>query len=439
MRHRVAFALGLLVTAVLGSAPALRAQGGEPKRETFEELLARARAQREALQSKLGGEVKDRVTRLEPGDRNARPADVERAVLDVVALGGEAVPLLVPYLDPGAQAAEREVQRARRVALALLRMDTSAATDALLAGLASYGPEGQKNVLRVLETSKEPERVKPRVSELFRASQGELRGAALRALFALGAAGDAGFVKEVLLGPDVELTRLALRALADGRQASLLDATETLMADAKRAGPLLGELLDYLKAVSGSLREKDLLALARLATLSELDVERRVAVLVALPELVDKLSPELKKPLERASEARDRKVKEAAYVARVCLGDKAARKELMLEYDDRIKKNDRWAPAWGERAEILFRIRDYDAAVKDYNTAISIGKNDPTPRPDYFVGLAKSYAMLGKLKDAADWLERAPITIEELKALAGDPAFAKLREHSKYGGVFGTK
>jgi tetratricopeptide (TPR) repeat protein len=410
-----------------------------PPRETFEELLARARSQRDALQAKLGVDVKDRVSRLEPNERNTRPGELERAVSEVVALGTEAVPLLVPYLDPGATTDERDLLRARRVAGALTRMDTSAVTGTLLDGLARFAAEGKKNVLRVLEVSKEPERVRPRVAETFRASEGDVKGAALRALFALGAAADSAFVKEVLLASDPELARLALHALAEGRQPALLDAVTTMMDDAPRCAVLVSDLIGYLTAVSGSLRDKDVLAFARLSIVPELDADRRVAVLEAVPTLVDKLAPDLKKLLDRASDSRDRRVREAALVARVCLGDKGARKDLLVEYDERVKKSERWAPAWGERAQVLYRIRDYDSAMKDFQTAVALGRTDPTQRPEYFVGAAKCCAMLGKLKDASEWLERAPITLEELKSLANDPAFAKLREHSKYGAVFGAK
>lgn len=441
MRRSPIQALGFALALAL--APALRAQetrpSDTPTRESFEELLARVRAQREANQAKLGGDVRDRVARLEPSERLARPGELERALSDVVALGGEAVPLLVPYLEPGPNAADAVVQRARRVADALVRMDTAAALEGLLAALTTWTSEGRINALRVLETTKEPERVRPVVLEAFRSSHGALKSAALRALFTLGAGDDPTFVQEVLLGDDPELTRLSLRALAESRQSGLLDAVERLAGDAKRVAPLVRELAEYLEAVSGSLREKDVVAFARLATMPELEVERRVLVLDALPRLADKLFPDLKKVLERAGEARDRKVKEGALVARVCLGDKSARKDLLGEYDERIKKNERWAPAWGERADVLYRIRDFEASAKDFTTAIAVGKNDPTPRPDYYVGAAKCYAMLGRLKDAAEWLERAPITLDELKSLASNPVFAKLREHSKYGAVFGDK
>ncbi|MCE9595734.1 MAG: hypothetical protein K8S98_16210 [Planctomycetes bacterium] len=438
---RTLFLVAALVgTPSLGAAQDKSAPEREPpQRETFEELLARARTQRDALQQRLGSDVKDKVARLEPNERVAKAADLERAIADVAALGSEAAPLLVPYLDPGAQPPARDSVRAKRVAEALVRMDTTPVTEALLAALDKFGDDGRKNVLVVLETSKEPDRVRPKVAALFRDAHGQVKGAALRALFALGAANDEAFVKEVLLGADPELTRLTLRALADGRQPALLDSVETLLADTKRAAPLLTDVIGYLRAVKDSLRDKDVLAFAKLANVQELEVEKRSVVLDVLPSLVDKLTPELKKTLERASESRDRKARESAFVARVCLGDKSARKDLMLEYDERIKKNDRWAPAFGERAEILYRIRDYDAAVKDYNNAIVVGKNDPTPRPEYYVGLARSYAMLGRLKEASEWLERAPITFDELKALADDPAFAKLRDHAKYGAVFGAK
>ncbi len=43
---------------------------------------------------------------------------------------------------------------------------------------------------------------------------------------------------------------------------------------------------------------------------------------------------------------------------------------------------------------------------------------------------------MGKLKDAADTLEKAPISLKELQGLAADPLFQKLVENPKYRPLF---
>jgi hypothetical protein len=55
--------LAVLVLCATSAGLAPAQEKGASQRETFEELLARARAQRDALQDRLGADVKDRVAR----------------------------------------------------------------------------------------------------------------------------------------------------------------------------------------------------------------------------------------------------------------------------------------------------------------------------------------------------------------------------------------
>ncbi len=421
-------------------APTVVDQKSDAPRESFEEFLARAKSQRDALQAKLGAQVKERVAALEPPDKAVKPEAAEKALSDLVALGSEATPLIVPYLDPGAAPGDREHYRSMRVAVALSRMDTTPVLDSLLAALGAPSDELKKNALRALEGARERDRVRPRVMQLFQSSQGPVRQNALRTLFALGGASDQELVSQVLLGDDRELSRLALGALADSKNASLLDRVDQMLADPKKATPVIGDVINYFTAVSESLHDGELRALVQLAGNStEVELERRILILDALPTLTTKLPADVRKTLEPMGQARDRKLREAALVALICLGEKSARKDLLLEYDERIKKQERWGPSFADRAEILYRIRDYDAAIKDFAQAMLLERNDSTPHPDLFIGTARCYAMLGKFKEAVEWIEKAPLGLDDLAKLASDPAFAKLAAHSKYGGVFHQK
>ncbi len=69
-----------------------------------------------------------------------------------------------------------------------------------------------------------------------------------------------------------------------------------------------------------------------------------------------------------------------------------------------------------------------------------MAKDDPTFKADEaYIKLARAYARKGKLKDAAEHLRRAPISLTQLQSLADDPEFRELRD-SKYGKeAFGLK
>src|SRR5262249_32192147 len=155
------------------------------------------------------------ITRLSINE--SREDDVERAMKELVELGSEATPLLVPYLDPGTTPSESDKLRAERVSVALCKMDVTPGLDVLLAKLVNTSETGALNVLRVLETSSDRDRIRPKVRALFDASHGAVKRGALRTLFQLGGVDNDALVSQILLGDDDMLVRLALAALAEGR------------------------------------------------------------------------------------------------------------------------------------------------------------------------------------------------------------------------------
>jgi tetratricopeptide (TPR) repeat protein len=78
------------------------------------------------------------------------------------------------------------------------------------------------------------------------------------------------------------------------------------------------------------------------------------------------------------------------------------------------------------------RMHDWDSAIDDFTTALRFGRDDGQPLDEAYVGLARACARRGKLKDAAEWLRKAPISMSDLRALEKDPDFRELRE-SRFG------
>jgi tetratricopeptide (TPR) repeat protein len=86
---------------------------------------------------------------------------------------------------------------------------------------------------------------------------------------------------------------------------------------------------------------------------------------------------------------------------------------------------------------VRLRIEDWDDAIKDFQQALRLARDNPRPQPEAYLGLARAYARRGRLRDAAEWLRKAPISIKELRELSEDPDFAELRASRYSKDAFG--
>ncbi|MFM7297889.1 MAG: hypothetical protein ACKO4Q_11815, partial [Planctomycetota bacterium] len=368
------------------------------------------------------------------------PRELAARVERLVALGPEATPLIVRLIDPGSPSTDKERLRALQFSNALARMDTSAVTSELLETLKGGTTEGRRNALRALASTREIARVRPEIESLFRAETGQTRQLALRTLLAFGGPENDVLLTQLLGSGDDALIGMALDGLADQKVATALESVRKLLNQPGSAPRHAQALLRYFLAVRESATQPDVLAFVRLAQSGSLNLAQRVELVDGLSPLNPSLNLELKKAMEPLVASSDRQLKEAAQVLLARLGDKATRREILKEYDDLVSKNERWADAYVRRADMYVRLGDDDEAIKDFRSALSIGKDDPTLAQDEVSEkLARAYVRKGKLKDAADLLNRAPISLKRLGELAEDPEFAALR-NSKYAkDAFGTK
>jgi tetratricopeptide (TPR) repeat protein len=426
---------GWLVALVLALPLVPGVQGGDDERKTLEELLARARAEREALYARLREEVAKVVTQIEaeplPAPRSRRTALVE----EVAELGRDCAPLLVAWIDPGPSPVDPERFRSTVVAAALEGMDTGAITTDLLAMLETGSALGKRHALDVLQKSREHERVVPALLHFFETAEGELREATLHALIELPG-DDHELLTRVLAGSDPALIDMALAALTATKSESALVQLRELLGQPARAAKHAAGLLAYFQAVPAAVREAEIVAFLRLADQGQVPADTRIALIDALCAFDPEPSAAIRKALEPIVTGPNRKVVEAGLVMLTVMGDRNARKELLAAHDSNVQLNDTWAPAYARRADVLRRIRAYDEAIKDYKRALELARGDQAAKAEYYVGLARSYAKKGKLRDARDALQAAPITLQQLRALAADPDFQELREHKTYGKVF---
>jgi tetratricopeptide (TPR) repeat protein len=313
-------------------------------------------------------------------------------------------------------------------------MDTRPATAELLALVAQGSTEGRTLAVRVLESSTDRERVRPELLAHFRKSDGQLRSALLRALLKL-ATDDQGLLDEVLAGDDATLREVALGVLTDAKSTAAQDKVRRLLGDPAKGASHAGALLAYYQALpelAGPGEVKDLLAIA---VQPQVGAATRLAIVDALPLFVDSTSSELRKALEPILGGADLKLAESARVVLARLGDRAIKRDLLKPFDELIESSPKWSQPYFRRGEILRRVGDYKDAEKDYRTALQLGKNEPNSQPETFIGLARCAALQGHFKEAAEWLQKAPIQLAQLKAYGNDPDFAKLKG-SKYGDVF---
>jgi tetratricopeptide (TPR) repeat protein len=205
----------------------------------------------------------------------------------------------------------------------------------------------------------------------------------------------------------------------------------------ERAGPNVPGLLRYYEACPKLLVGSHIDALIDLASTAATRTDDRAAILDILGRHPDEVDDDDRKRIRRISGAPAQELHEAALVCLSILGDRSARRELLDPYDDRLEKNKNWAKSYESRAYILYRIGDYREAIRDYKRALELMAVDQrTRQEEAHIGLARCYALSGKLREAAQTLVDAPMTAAEVAALGDDPDFAELRASSRYGDIF---
>lgn len=442
MRRRLA--LLLVPLALSAPAPAALVEAAAvPEELSLEELLARYRAEQERLFTRLRVEVERLAGELERLRGEGRDEAEEERTAALADLGPQAAPLLVPWVEParggGEGAAGPDEGRSRRAAAfaeALRRMSTRAVTPELLTLLDGGSEQGQRLALRVLGASDAPERVGPELRRRFGEAQGRRRGELITAIAELGTPADLDFLGDVLGNPDPEVAGLALRALTRSRSTAAAGEVLDLVRATEAARPHVDAILDYYRTCPEVADEEHGEALVALAVALSKDSREAEKVILGLSELEDAIDSGVKKSLKDLAESPSTRIREAAMICLVRAGDRGMRRKLLEPYDERIDGNEELASAWTNRAEVKVRIADYKGAIKDYTESMRRQAAFLRTEPEVFIGLARCHALLGKPKDAAEWLEKGGLSIVQLRQLASDPDFAEVVGDEKLRKVF---
>lgn len=426
MRPRLACLGAVLLLAA--ATPAPRDENG-----SLEAFLQRVRAERKAEQDRLQPRVEELVKKL-GSSRSLGEARKVQAELE--ALGGEASPLLVSYLDPGANPTPEQELQAEEVAGILARARNPALFEDLVHLLSAGSPVGKVLAVRVLGASPEVQRALGALRTLYPTVNGELRAECVRSVARLSL--DDPLVVGALADMHPAVISAGLRALASEPRAAPRPEVRALLDDPGRGADVLAELVDYFCFPGQRLDEDTVAALIRFAGRSDLPVEARLEVLQGLPRFGVPLTTRLRREIEPLLTTGDSAVRDGTLVALTLLKDPKARRDLMRFYDDQVKDNESWPLAYQRRGDIELQIGEYRDAARDYERALELHA-DAARLPgnrDLWVNLARALVKDNKLKAAADKLDEFSMSSEMRRTLKADPDFQPLVEHPKYKSLF---
>lgn len=405
--------------------------------ESLQEFLRRARKERNAILDALRAEVEAAVERVEKLNPRGRAVDLRLARQALREHGPASASLLVEHLDAGEQPTAAQARRAREVQSALRDLGVQT-----IAG----------RLYELAQTAPRPTRVK--AIELLGLAPADPK---LDAWLEEAAVVDAKVVRLAAFGACVQretpgLDTLIERAIEDDDQ----DVIATLFQNLPEGQP---ERLQatFVRTFSSGIGIDDWLPLS-LHRLAELEqpfeksfvstlgpvlgdsghsTEVRASLLDTLADLEPIGDKTFKKDLQALAKDVGGRLRTSALVCLAIMGDKKSKNRLLEKYNDGIDDNKGWAKAYDERGKILLRIRDYNAAARDFSQAVEIDENRGNrPNQETRLNLARAYAGGKKLRQAHDALKEADPSTEELAVLAQEAVFQELVKHSRYGKLF---
>ena len=428
----------LIAAVLLLSAGAMGAQTDESP--SIEDLTERYRERSEAAVEALRGNVEYLLAQLKDHVNADRKGSIEQVREKLVKLGSEASPLLIGSLDPGNKPERVMSSFSAQIALVLKELDIGPVVGHLIKMANDGSKAGQRLSIQVLGYSKDASRVSPILKELY-AGESPPRGSLLTSLALLG---DVPFVTEQLRfkgniaskGEHEQITA-ALYALTTAKISEASDHVLVLAADTRTAAAHVKELCAWYEACPEVLDKQHCASVLELTKSSRVNLEDRIALVKLLCAHERQWPSGTKKTLETLAETGNTELRKEVLIALALSGDRGAKKDLLLPYQEALARSGRWADAWIDLASVEYRIRELKDAIKHYDQAIKLGRFDTRRQREVYLGLARCYALEKKYKDAQQWLQRAPISRKQLADLANDPDFHDMAAHSKYGKTFG--
>ncbi|MCI0589686.1 MAG: HEAT repeat domain-containing protein [Planctomycetes bacterium] len=349
------------------------------------------------------------------------------AVQALLGLGPEAGRFLLPHLDPPEGGGDR-TRSSRLAAEALIRLAPAEARGEVLRILRGGSPHGRIHAARVLGAIG-GEEAATGLLEALGSPDADLRRAAIEALGRMRHAAASGRLAVLLSSADASLVRPILLALRSIANPDAVPAVAIFL-DSGLATPHLGEALDYLVAVKGKAALPSLLRLLR----SNPNAGNAILLLratggIAAPGDRDAIAA----LREFVDEARSRTwdVRAEAAVALSALGEEGGAKGLLREYHAWISNNSRLPGPYAERGGFYLRLGRWGEALRDYQEAIRLAKNEGTDAR-WFVDAARALCRLNREREAVSFLKRSGLSPRELARYRDLPEFEELRRSEKY-------
>ncbi len=422
-------------------------QDAAKDRRSLEELLREVMGERSRASVALYPEVARIMGEIDLL-KASRSGPLSREKSEELArLGPGALPLMVPYLEPGKDVNRRTIFRSELVGRLLRDTPSAVTTDPLLAVASKGSVQGRLSALSALESTPEPRRVGPVVIEIAagRLKQGlsrdgaaSVQEAAFCTLARLADERSRAFIGESLRSSDESLCAGALTALADAPAETSSAQILALLKNLDNAKPVATALANYYEQHDDLLSDPEhARALGSIAVHVTTPNEPRVRMFTTLRVTDAKIGTPIKRLVSPFREASRPEVRNSALMLLARLKDRGAKQELLREHDNRIKREKNSISAHSDRATIYHSIGDWSASVRDWRVVMTqMADNElARSRKEPYIGIARSLARLKKFREAASYLSQGPISVDELQKLGENRDFVEMRE-SRYGDVF---
>lgn len=441
-----ALLLGLAHQPLASGSPASSPSAGTQERRSLEDILKDIEVERARFEAETSPKVASIMEQLDALRAATRTASVRSRKRELVALGPDAAPLLVAYLDPGTPPVAGGLTRAEVTSEVLAGFASSVVTDDLVKMARTGGVHGRKNALRSLESCPEPQRATGAIISIASGKQTagiskedaeEVRIAAFGTLAAFGTPESMAFIQETLTGGNLERASAALMALSAAPVESSAETVLGLLADPE-AHRLAAAIASYYGVHEFLLEDFDhARQVGQVAVMAETSESVRIALFDLLRLNDSKVGTPVKRKIETFTEASRSDVRLAAHKLLARMKDKRSRKAVLAEFDARVKEGRDVIAAHTDRALILHELGDWNGAVKDWRAVMKeMAQNRlQRRRKEPYIGIARSLARMKKYREAAEYLESAPISLAELQGLAAHRDFAGMLE-TKYGETF---
>lgn len=375
-------------------------------------------------------EIMDQLDALPSGSVTATSIARGRAL---EALGPDAVPLIVPFLDPGEHPKPAWSLRSKVAAEIVANNPTPAATDGIVRVLEQGSNIGMLRALTALRTTVEPSRVFEAVRKVARGeafeesaaahekeraaileeklaeevadllekirngeaaetpsseegdegsesgdslawtpSPDQLQSAAFTTIAHFGTEEARAYMRGELLGDDQARRDLALSALASAPSVGPVSGLVRELLQSSKAPAIAGALAGFYGSNEALLEDDDHAEPLFAVALAEgVSPEARVR-LFDLFRLTDTdIKSSAKRDLERTfGDAAHATVRRAALLLLAREGDRGAKRELLSTFDDRLESGRNIAQILAERAALHHEIGDWKDAVKDWRDAM---------------------------------------------------------------------